>query len=317
MPIQKCTRIPGISRVALCSILFGLGAGMAQAATPAQGRIYLSMLSGSLQRIDYQYDGGSSLIVSAPNLITTLSGGGGVRLGADDQVYVVSIGNVSRVNPDNGTVTSVSATNNANTVSFDPDGLTLWAGWKDTPLASVPISPLASGTTHVVSGDDNVASTVVFTPAHGTFYTTGGELESGNFGRIDMDTFVTQRLLGNAHATGAIYDPFSGHLIVTGLGRAKQIAPANPASVLSSRDDSASGENYLVLQPDGRGHLFGTRFGPAARLVMIDYSASGLIGGAGSVMLSVPIPGIDAGLSGEAAVDANSIFKSGFEASAQ
>ena len=286
------------------------------AATPAQGSIYLSVTSGPLYRIIYQYDGVGSLTVSTPQLVASLPFGGGVRVGPDNFVYVVAVGNVYRVDPDNGTFSSVSAMNNANTVSFDPTGGLLWAGWKDTPLSSVPTNPLANGTTHAVSGDDSVATTVAFTPANGAFYTTGGELESGNFGRINMSTFTTQRLLGNAQATGAIYDSFSGHLIVAGLGRAKQIAPANPSVVLSSRDDSGgSGENYLVLQADGRGHLFGTRFGPAARLVMIDYSASGLIGAVDTVMLSVPMPGISS-LSGEAAVDVHSIFNNGFETSA-
>jgi len=275
--------------------------------------VYLTQLSGAVYRVDYHYDGGTALTVSTPRLLVTVPSGAGTRVGPDGFVYVVSVGNVHRIDPDRGTVTSVSAMNNANTVSFDPAGGVLWAGWKDTPLASVPTSPLAAGTTHVVSGDDVVATMVAFTPANGAFYTTGGELESGNFGRINMATFTTQRLLSAANATGAVFDAFSGHLIVAGLGRARQIAPGNPTIVLSSRDDSGSGENYLVLQADGRGHLLGTRFGPQARLVLIDYSASGLIGAANSVIVSVPIPGIT-NLSGEAGVDANSIFKDGFEA---
>ena len=246
-----------------------------------------------------------------PRLLATVLGRWHAR-GLGWFVDAVSVGSVHRIDPDRGTVTTVSAMNNANTVSFDPAGA-LWAGWKDTPLASVPTSPLAACMTHVVSGDDVVATMVAFTPANGAFYTTGGELESGNFGRINMATFTTQRLLAAANATGAVFDPFSGHLIVAGLGRAKQIAPGNPTVVLSSRDDSASGEIYLVLQADGRGHLFGTRFGPQARLVLIDYSATGLVGAASSVIVSVPIPGIT-NLLGEAGVDANSIFKDGFEA---
>ncbi len=313
MAIQRIHRRPRRLAIAAYSTVLGLWSALGHTATPAQGTIYLSMLSGPLHRINYEYDGGSTLVVTSAQLVATLPRGGGVRVGPDSRVYVVGTGNVSRVNVDSGAFTSVSATNNSNTLSFDPDGTKLWAGWKAAPLASVPIAPLVNGTTHSVSGDDNFATAVAFTPANGAFYTTGGEFESGNFGRIDMTSFSTQRMLSNVHATGAVYDAFSGHLIVAGLGRAKQIDPANPATVLSSRDDSPGGENYLVLQADGRGHLFGTRFGPSARLLMIDYSASGLIGGAGSVIVSVEIPGISAGLSGEAAVDAESIFRNGFE----
>jgi hypothetical protein len=282
------------------------------AATPAGGRLYLSVLSGPLYRLDYRYDGADSLTLSVPQLLATLPRGGGVRMGSDGYVYVVGAGGVHRVDPGNGSFTSVSAMNNANTVSFDPGGALLWAGWKDTAVSSVPIDPLADGTPHAVSGDDSIATAVAFTPDHGVFYTTGGEFESGNFGRIDLATFVTLRLHSDAQATGAIHDTFSGDLIVAGLGQAKQIAPGNPSAIKASRNDSAGGENYLNLQADGRGHLFGTRSGAEARLVMIDYSASGLIDAADTVMLSIPIAGIS-NLSGEVAVDIHVLFNDGFE----
>jgi len=283
------------------------------AATPARGTLYLSTLAGPLYRVGYVYDGAASLVLSTPQQVASLPNGGGVRVGPDQSIYVVGQGHVHRVDPRAGTFVSANAGNNANTVSFDPDGSRLWAGWKDTPLASVPIAPLSAGTTHLVSGDDAVATMVAFTPSHGAFYTTGGELENGNFGRIDMIGFVTQRTQTAAFATGVVYDSFSGHLIVAGVGRARQIAPGNPAVVLSSREDSPAGDNYLVLQADGRGHLFGTRTGGSAQLVMIDYSASGLIGAVDTVRLSVPIPSL-VGLSGEAGVDRHAIFMDDFEA---
>jgi hypothetical protein len=301
----------GLAHLAMVLMLNAAGADLS-AATPARGRLYLSVLSGPLYRLDYHYDGAESLTLSVPQLLATLPRGGGVRMGSDGYVYVVGAGGVHRVDPGDGSFISVSALNNANTVSFDPDGTRLWAGWKDTALSSVPIDPLADGTPHAISGDDSIATAVAFTPDHGVFYTTGGEFESGNFGRINLTTFVTQRLHGNAQATGAIHDAFSGDLIVAGLGQAKQIAPGNPSTFKSSRDDNASGENYLNLQPDGHGHLFGTRSGAEARLVMVDYSVSGLIGAAGTVMLSVPIAGIS-NLSGEVAVDIHALFNDGFE----
>jgi hypothetical protein len=315
MPSSKHYPIPMRLFLYAMSILGSWHPTESNAATPTQGIVYLSALAGpgSLYRVDFQYDGASSLTVSTPQrLATLLQVGGGLRLGPDHFVYVVGGGEVYRVDPDNGAYTHVNSGNNANIGSFDPSGNLLWAGWQNSTLSSVPIDPLATGSPHAMSGDDSIVTTVAFSPANGVFYTTGADFDSGNFGRVDMTTFVTQRLLSNARATGVIYDGFSGHLIVAGVGRAKQIAPANPSVVLSSRDDSVAGENYLMLQADGRGHLFGTRFGPAARLVMIDYSASGLIGAADTVMLSVPLPGLT-GLSGEAAVDPNSIFKNGFE----
>jgi hypothetical protein len=284
----------------------------AAAATPAIGRLYLSTLPGPVYRVDYHYDGGVVLTLTEPELIATLPRGGGATLGPDGLVYVAGVGTVRRIDPDTGVVASVNAMNNGNTVMFDPVDDLLWTGWKDSPLSSLPWRPLGNGTPHVVSGDDAGLTSIAFTPDDGVFYGSGGELENGNFGRVDLATFTSQRLIAATWATGVVYDGFSGHLIAAGVGRATQIAPDDPSVVVSSRDDSLVGENYLWLAADGRGHLFGTRTGAAARLVMIDYSASGRIGAADSVMLSVPLPAIGL-LSGAAAVDVVALFRNGFE----
>jgi hypothetical protein len=147
------------------------------------------------------------------------------------------------------------------------------------------------------------------------FYSTGGT-SAGDFGRIDLNTFTTTRLVAATNATGLIYDTFSKSLILSALGHATQRNPASPLVVVSARDDSGAGENYLLLRPDGVGHLFGSRFGGSGsnpnggRLVLIDYSATGLIGDASTIFVSAPI--VD-GLSGGVAVD-TAIFADGFQA---
>lgn len=285
-----------------------------QAGEATHGSIYLSNLNGPLYLVAYAYDGNGQLTVSPAQTIAVVSRGGGVRRQNRDLVYVVGAGNVSMVNAADGSVTSMSANNNANTAVLSPDEATLWAGWKDTSLASVSLQPLGAGVTHAITGDDGVATMIAFTPNHGAFYTTGGELdnESGNFGKINLINFTTQRFLTGSFATGINYDSFSNSLIISGLGRARQIDPGNPGSPVSSRDDSGTGENYLVLEPDGLGHLLGTRSGSQPRLVFIDYSSSGLIGGPGSILISMPLPDT-ANLSGGPALEPDVIFRSRFD----
>ena len=66
----------------------------------------------------------------------------------------------------------------------------------------------------------------------------------------------------------------------------------------------------LMLRPDGRGHLFGTRWGGSGDgLVLVDYSATGLIGDPSTILVSTPLVN---GLSGGVAVD-TSILADGFE----
>jgi hypothetical protein len=312
MPNSRCSVAPPLA--CLCALLSLIDACVhpAAAATPATGRLYLSTIPGPVYRVDYHYDGALALTLTEPELIATLPRGGGATLGPDARVYVASAGTVHRIDPDTGLVASVGAMNNGNTVTFDPARDVLWTGWKDTPISSMPWRPLGNGTPHVVVGDDAALTSIAFTPADGVFYGSGGESENGNFGRVDLETFTSQRLIAATWATGLVYDEFSGDLIAAGVGRATQIAPDDPSVVVSSRDDSIGGENYLWLAADGRGHLFGTRTGAAARLVMIDYSGSGRIGALDTVMLSVPLPALGS-LSGAAALDIVALFRDGFE----
>ena len=312
--LARRVRVPG-SLIILIALRMMLGsATSAHAGAPAHGSVYLSNLDGPVYLLAYAYDGSGHLDVSPVHIVATVPRGGGMRRKNRDLVYVVGAGIVSAVNLADETVSSVSANNNANTATLSPDGNTLWVGWKDTVPASVPLQPFGVGIPHPVTGDDSVATMIAFTPAHGTFYTTGGEFaaESGNMGHIDLGTFITSRSLSDVHATGINYDPFSGSLIIAGVGRATQIDPGNPTSVISSRDDSIAGENYLVLEPDGLGHLIGTRFGSEPRLVFIDYSESGMIGSGSSIIISAPLPN-SANLSGGPTLEPDVIFRSRFE----
>lgn len=290
-------------------VVIALAAELVGAATPSRGTVYVSTVYGYLYRVGYSFDG-ATLTVSPPAEIVRFIRGGGIAVLPDHRVAMVGAGYVSLYDPLGHAVASASSLTNANTVTPDPDGTRFWAGWKDTPLAEVPVDPLADGIVHNVGGDDTIATAVAFTLSGDVFYSTGGEYESGNFGRIDMDTFTTTRFCQACWATTVHYDAFSDSLILAGIGHSEQRDAANPATVLSSRDDSPD-ENYLELLPTGDGHLVGTRASDSGRLVLIDYSAAGRIGSANTVVVSADL-GLG-NLSRNAGYEPDLIFSDGAE----
>lgn len=288
----------------------------ADAASAASGTVYIGAAFGirNLYKVEYDYDGIGSMTATA-TVLTTLPTAADAMIVPGGDIVVAGQGpNVYKVNFTTGDFTTVSASNNGNTVSLDPSGTSVWIGWTDTSPSQVPLNPFANGTPHSVAGDDAAITSLAFTPGNGVYYSNGGE-GVGNFGRIDLVTFTTTRLIASTFASTVHYDRFSRSLVMAAGGQAIQVDPADPTVVLSSRDDSAAGENYLMLRPDGRGHLLGTRWGggggnpSGGRLVLVDYSATGLIGDPSSIIASAPI--VD-GLSGGVAVD-TSIFADGFE----
>lgn len=282
------------------------------AGTPISGAVYVSDLGGPLYRVRYAYDGEHPPVLGAAERVATLPRGGGARGLRDGRVAVVGAGIFSIYDPRDAWVATVGTMTNANALQASPDGSRMWTGWKDTVLSDVPLAPLAPGTPRALTGDDLVATMLAFTPNDGVFYTTGGEFAEGNFGRIDLATFRTTRIVAGVFATGVIYDRFSDTLITAGIGRATQRAPSAPTVVVSSRDDAATGENYLILEPTGEGHALGTRYGSEFRLVFIDYSAEGRIGAPSTRFFSLPVPGIT-NSSGGLALDLDLMHWNGFE----
>jgi hypothetical protein len=295
----------------LASILLTGAFGTALAGTPIKAAAYVAELQTErLYRVPFRWDGVGQLSIGPIELIATTSAGGGVHF-ADEFAYVTGAGNVTRVHLASGQLSSVPTFNNANACSADPARQFLYCGWR-LGLSRVPLQPLAAGTLVGLSGPDTDLTTLVFTPAHGVFYTNGTELFNGDFGSIDLATGVTQRLQSAAFATGATWDSFSGRVLVAGLGRARLVDPAAPSQISSQRDDSAT-QNYLSLNPTGRGHAIGTLCCVAeARLVVLDYSANSDLGSPQTLIVSAVLPGLSM-LSGEAAFDSDRKFASGFE----
>lgn len=293
------------------AILASATVAPAHAGSATQGTAYIGAAFGThnVYKIHYDYDGVGAMSATATILATLPTAADALIVPGGDLVVAGQGSNVYKVNTLSGMYTTVSANNNGNTISLDPSGASVWIGWADTSPSRVPLNPFANGTPHSVGGDDGTITTLAFTPNNGVFYSNGAT-GNGNFGRIDMATFTTIRLLSATFADTVHYDPYSRSLILAGFGHAIQFDPNDPTTPLGTRDDTGLGENYLMLRPDGRGHLFGTRFGGGDRLVLVDYSATGLIGDPSTIIVSVPL--VD-GLSGGVAVD-TSILSDGFEA---
>jgi len=282
------------------------------AGTPAKGTVFIGAAFGThnVYKVEFDYDGIGSMTASATILTTLPSAADALVVPGGDLIVAGQGPNVYKVNSTTGTFTTVSSGNNGNAVSLDPSGASVWIGWTDTSPSQVPLKPFANGTAHSVSGNDSTVTSLAFAPGNGVFYANGGT-GLGNFGTINLTTFTTARLLASTYADSVHYDRFSRSLILAAAGHAIQLDPANTGTPLGTRDDTSLGENYLMLRPDGRGHLFGTRYGGIDRLVLVDYSATGLIGDASTIIVStVLVDGV--GLSGGVAVD-TSILADGFE----
>ncbi len=306
--------MPRCTLLAALALLVPLAA---QAGTPTRGVAYVGAAFGAhhVHRVVFDYDGDASLTATSTILATLPTAADALVVPGGTLVVAGQGSNVHHLDPATGVFETRLTGNNGNAVSLDPSGRSVWIGWTDSSLSQVPLQPFGNGIGHSVTGDDATVTSLAFTPSHGVFYANGGEGPIGAFGRIDMATFTTSRLRSAAPATTVHYDAFSRTLILASAGRAEQVDPATPGSVLAVRDDTAAGHNYLCLRPDGRGHLFGVRWGGSGanptggRLVVIDYSASGRLDDTTTRIASAPIPD---GLAGCLAID-TSLLGDGFD----
>ena len=79
-------------------------------------------------------------------------------------------------------------------VKLDPSGQKAWTAGLPSSLAEVPLNPFAPGTMHTLTGDDTLITDITWA-AGKVFYTASGTNGHGNFGEINLTTFVTTRRL--------------------------------------------------------------------------------------------------------------------------
>jgi hypothetical protein len=204
----------------------------------------------NVKRANVTYDRGSHILTvnNINNIARTEFGGqagaDGIAFHPDTDLLVGGeiTGRLFKVNRTTGSYTSVDVGQiDAFHVKVGPGGTTAYTAGLNDPfssLATVPIQPLSQGTSHTITGSENLITDVVFVPASASppgfpngrvFYTRSGTNGNGSFGMIDLSTFTTTQIVsGVDYAHGIQFDTFSNTIILTGE---HQIGQWNPATL--------------------------------------------------------------------------------------
>jgi hypothetical protein len=203
--------------------------------------------------------GNGTFTLTAPNVITTTPGADGIVRNPNNGFLLIGgQGNaVYEVNPVGGAFTAATPNVAAFHLAVDPSKNVVWASGIPDGLASLSINPSlnGSGTVRTLSGDDNVITSLAFTPGGTVLYTNAGPGGTGNFGTVNLTTGVTTRLLtGVVAAHGMVYDPLTGNLILGGGDEISQIDPTSPTVIKSTL--TLPGNVFDQGAVDGKGHIF-------------------------------------------------------------
>jgi streptogramin lyase len=183
-----------------------------------------------VKKVNYSYDGGTNFVLSNATSIVTLNGADGLTVAPDGSLILGTCGNgtIARVNPASGVYSTVPAGGGACHLALDPKRTRAWAGFTyggSVALSEIPLMPyFANGIAHAITGSESSVGTLAWDPAGNAYYTVSSPSGIGNFGAIDLTTYVTTRLLSNIPAAhGMAYDPFSGTFILFGSTHITQV----------------------------------------------------------------------------------------------
>jgi hypothetical protein len=269
--------------------------------TPASGTFYWTNF-GSSNAYGYGSFSWDGALLSATTTqlapLAAFSVDGSVVVGADGNIYAGRAGNMSQINPSTGVVKSFASGVNNNTTSIDPARTTVYAGWKDTSLATLATGTgFGPGTPHTINGSETVATGLAWDNNGTVWYTTGGENVLGNVGVMSFVNFnyTTSRRLTGISATEITFDPFTGHLFTAGISGIAQINPANGTVVSTWTNPQGGGNFFQNLAVTGEGHLIA--FDSNGLLRIWDFSTgSHLIGAADTIQGSFATPVLSGGM---------------------
>jgi hypothetical protein len=126
------------------------------------------------------------------------------------------------LDPVTGRVGSIWAPQKAARVVVDPTGRILWAIGESGSLMRILIAARQHAKAYLLRGPDKQITDIAFDRSGNAFYTAVG----GDFGKVDLTRFVTQRLYQRLpSADTVIFDRYSGDLILTGDNRMTQVDP--------------------------------------------------------------------------------------------
>jgi len=245
------------------------------------GTLFFSVFTGcdpgNVNKVSFTYVVDSTFTLETPQKIACTPNADGLIFTPDGDLLVGGMADVVyKVNPETGKFSSVKAGGPpAYHAMLDPTQTQAWVSGIPGLIASIPLNPFADGTAHALVGDDRAITHMAWDHAGNAFYTTSGSGGHGHFGRIDLTTFTTTRLLQNLPgAHGMTFDPFTRNLILFGANHITQISPGPPPRIVSG----------LVLgdyqfdqgSVDGKGHIFVAS--NTGHLAFVDYSATGKVG---------------------------------------
>jgi hypothetical protein len=156
---------------------------------------------------------------------------------------------------------------------------------------------ITNGAVHAVTGADTNVSDLFWSSSNTAYYLTGAAGTTGDLGTINLSTFVTTQLFaGIATAQDAVFDPFTGLVVLFGDGEVDTFNPGTntlgtavtlPGATAGLTCGGGSTAQLDAGTVDGAGHAYVAGCG---NLYYIDYSATGNILSASDVRQSVGVP---------------------------
>ena len=166
-------------------------------------------------------------------------------------------------------------------------------------IAALPMvgGLITNGVVHAPSGDDTNVSNLFWSSSNTAYYLTGTAGNTGNLGTINLSTYATTKLFGGiATAQDAVFDPFTGLIVLFGDGEVNTFDPSantfGTAVTLPGATAGATCGGGATLQldagtVDGAGHAY---IAGCGNLYYIDYSVTGSILSGSDLAQSVPVP---------------------------
>ena len=125
----------------LASLLVAMPAQLVYAGSAARGTVYIGAAFGThnVYKVDFDYDGVGSMTATATILATLPTAADALIVPGGDLIVAGQGPNVYKVDSATGAFSTMSASNNGNTISLDPSGTSVWIGWADTSPSQVPL----------------------------------------------------------------------------------------------------------------------------------------------------------------------------------
>ncbi len=241
-----------------------------------------------MYRVSFTYVVGSEFSLrNREGIVCTNTDVDGLIFAPDGDLLVSGKGDgVHKVNPQTGTFSTIKLTVPAFHLMLDPSGTKVWVSSIPGVPATIPFPVRGKSTVHGLTGDDRALTTIAWVDAKTAYYTSSGPFGGGNFGRLNLATLTTKRILKDLPAAhGMFFDPYTGSLMLMGSNHVTQISVGATPTIVS--DWTAPIDPLDQGTTDGKGHLFVAC--NCGRMLFVDYSASRKIADPGNFRATVQL----------------------------